>query len=138
MIILDTNVISELLRPSPDLAVLRWFEAVDDRVLATATPVLAELMSGVALLPSGRRSTQLRAAVLEFLASFEGRILPFDQAAAFDYAALVAERSRAGRPAAAVDLMIAAIARSQGASVATRDVDGLTCSGLVVVDPWAS
>lgn len=136
MIVLDTNVVSELVKPSPDPAVLRWFAGQRDAELVTATPVLAEVWSGVALLPQGRRATDIARALAIFLTAFEGRVWLLDERAAVEYAAIVRERRDAGRPVAVMDALIAAIARSRGAAVASRDVEGFRCDGLQVIDPW--
>lgn len=136
MIVLDTNVVSELVKPSPDPAVLRWFAGQRDAELVTATPVLAEVWSGVALLPQGRRATDIARALAIFLTAFEGRVWLLDERAAVEYAAIVGERRHAGRPVGVMDALIAAIARSRGAAVASRDVEGFRCDGLQVIDPW--
>lgn len=136
MIVLDTNVVSELVKPSPDPAVLRWFAGQRDAELVTATPVLAEVWSGVALLPQGRRATDIARALAIFLTAFEGRVWLLDERAAVEYAAIVRERRDAGRPVAVMDALIAAIARSRGAAVASRDVEVFRCDGLQVIDPW--
>jgi len=96
----------------------------------------AELLTGVSTMPEGRRRNTVGQAVEEFLASLSGRIWSFDEPAAVEYAAIVAERRADGHPIGVVDAQIAAIARSRSASVATRDVDGLRCAGLDLVDPW--
>ena len=97
MIVLDTNVVSELVKPSPDPAVLRWFAGQRDAELVTATPVLAEVWSGVALLPQGRRATDIARALAIFLTAFEGRVWLLDERAAVEYAAIVRERRDAGQ-----------------------------------------
>lgn len=137
MILLDTNVLSELMRPAPDAAVLSWIESVDDSSLATAAPGLAELLTGVALLPPGRRRDELTEALHGILAALVGRIWAFDDMAAAEYAVIVASRHATGAPISTMDAQIAAIARSRGAAVATRDLYGMACGGLVLVDPWS-
>lgn len=136
MILLDTNVLSELLRPAPDPAVLSWLADRDNRELGTATPVMAELLLGVGALPAGRRRDSLAQAVALVLDSLTGRVWAFDEGAAAEYALIVVERRDRGRPISTMDAQIAAIARSRKAAVATRDIAGLACSGLTVIDPW--
>ncbi|MCE1180497.1 MAG: type II toxin-antitoxin system VapC family toxin [Micrococcales bacterium] len=136
MILIDTNVLSELLRPAPDPQVLTWLAETDKRELATATPVMAELLLGVAALPAGKRRDTLAQAVATVLDSLAGRVWAFDEGAAAEYALIVMERRELGSPISTMDAQIAAIARSREAPVATRDVEGLACSGLTVVNPW--
>ena len=138
MIILDTNVISELMRPAPAPAVLRWVGAQPLSALHVTSLSQAEILLGIAMLPDGKRRRGLDdQAQAMFAEDFGGRILGFDALAAPAYAALVADRQRAGRPLNVVDGMIAAIARVQGATVATRDSDLADC-GVPIVDPWAA
>lgn len=136
MILLDTNVVSELMRPEPDAAVLRWIAAQPLGALHVSTLTCAEILVGIDRLPEGKRQ-RLLAEQAEGLFSeeFAGRILGFDLAAAAAYAAIVGQRRRAGRPIATVDAMIAAIARVHGAAVATRDGDLAGC-GVPLIDPW--
>lgn len=137
MIVLDTNVISELVRPNPDPQVVNWLAEQNDSDLATVTPVTAEIWSGVALLPRGRRASQVAEAVGVLLQAFEGRVWSLDEAAAVEYGAILRERRDIGHPISTMDALIAAVARSHGAAVATRDGDGLRCDGLEIIDPWA-
>lgn len=138
MIILDTNVVSELMRPEPAPAVLRWMAAQPLAALHVTALTCAEVLLGIELLPEGKRRRQLaEQAEGLFVEDFAGRVLAFDLAAAPAYAAVVGQRGRAGRPIGAVDAMIAAIARAHGASVATRDGDFAGC-GVPVIDPWAA
>jgi predicted nucleic acid-binding protein len=138
VIILDTNVVSELMRPEPAPAVLRWMAAQPLAALHVTALTCAEVLLGIELLPEGRRRRQLaEQAEGLFAEDFAGRVLAFDLAAAPAYAAVVGQRGRAGRPIGAVDAMIAAIARVYGASVATRDGDFAGC-GVPVIDPWAA
>jgi len=137
VIILDTNVISEALKPLPSGAVLRWLAAQTPSAVFTTTITLAEVLYGVEALPPGRRRTRLLAAVEKMFAEgFEGRILPFDEDAARVFASLVASRDRAGRPISQFDAMIAAIARSHRAAVATRNTADFDRCGISVIDPW--
>jgi predicted nucleic acid-binding protein len=138
VIILDTNVVSELMRHEPSPAVLRWMAAQPLAALHVTALTPAEILLGIELLPEGRRRQQLaEQAEGLFAEDFAGRVLAFDGAAAPVYAAIVAGRSRAGQPIGAIDAMIAAIARVHGASVATRDGDLVGC-GVPVIDPWTA
>lgn len=139
MIILDTNVVSELMRPAPDPDVVAWVagpEHAGRGALWLTAISEAELRLGVALMPPGARATAVGAAVAAMLAEdFAGRVLPFDGAAARAYAAICAERRAAGRPIAAFDAMIAAIARATGATVATRNQRDFEGCGVDIVNP---
>jgi len=137
MILLDTNVLSELMRPVPSPAVERWLsrQPVAGTFIAAITE--AELRHGLALLPDGQRQRALVAQAEAMLAQdFAGRILPFDSPAAAAYARIAAARRRARRPISQADAQIAAIAACRGASVATRDVAAFVDCGINVVDPW--
>ena len=137
MILLDTNVISELMRPQPAPAGLDWFAAHDAGALYFSAIGEAELRTGAAILPAGKRRDSLTAAIDAMIAEdFAGRVLSFDSAAAKAYAAIAAARRTAGRPIMEADCQIAAIARVQGAIVATRNVDDFEGCGIDVVDPW--
>ena len=138
MIILDTNVVSELMRPAPAEVVLQWLAAQPSADLFTTAITQAEILFGLALMPAGRRRAALIGAADQmFDLDFAGRILPFDTAAAREFAALAAERQRRGRPAGALDVQVAAIAQSRGAVVATRNVADFEGFGPRVMDPWA-
>lgn len=139
MILVDTNVVSELMRPKPAPEVLAWFAGQDVPALFLSTISEAELRAGAAYLPAGRRRDSLVAAIDAMVAEdFAGRVLAFDSAAARSYAVIAASRRAAGRPIAEADCQIAAIAHAHGAAVATRNVaDFLGCS-LTVIDPWKS
>ncbi|MXZ63393.1 MAG: type II toxin-antitoxin system VapC family toxin [Chloroflexi bacterium] len=137
MIVLDTNVASELTRPGPDLAVLEWLSAQEPSDVFLSAVSEAELRYGLAIMPEGRRRNELTAAVEECIEDeFAGRLLPFDSFAAEAYATIAAARRAAGRPIAPFDCQIAAIARSRGASVATRDSGGFEGTGVDIIDPW--
>ena len=137
MIVLDTNVLSEAWRPAPSPAVMGWMRSQPAAALFTTTITEAELLYGIALLPEGKRRRSLEAVVaLIFAEELAGRVLPFDSAAAREYADIAATRRRAGRPIAEADAQIAAIARSRGAAVATRNVEDFAGCGLTVVSPW--
>ncbi|MCU0262514.1 MAG: type II toxin-antitoxin system VapC family toxin [Candidatus Nanopelagicales bacterium] len=137
MIILDTNVVSELMRPAGDPRVLSWMRETSDGNLATTSITVAEIEYGLARLPDGTRADALRTAASGLWKSFATTILPFDVAAARDYGSLMAARGRAGRPTSALDVQIAAIARVHKAKVATRNVADFRGMGLKLIDPWA-
>lgn len=137
MIILDTNLLSELMRPEPDPVVLRWVAGRRRATLFTTSISQAEILYGIALLPEGRRRAALAiAAEAIFAEDLAGRVLPFDGAAAARYADIVLARRRVGTPIEGFDALIPAIALAAGASVATRDVGGFTGCGVAVIDPW--
>ena len=138
MIVLDTNVVSELVRITPESVVLDWVarQAPQDVFLSAVTE--AELRYGVAIMPMGRRRDSLALTLARILdEDFAGRVLSFDSFAARAYATIAAERRAAGRPIEPPDCQIAAIARSLDASVATRDTGGFEGCGIDVIDPWA-
>ena len=137
MILIDTNVVSELMRAEPDAAVLAWFGRQDVAALHLSAVSEAELRRGVAILPEGRRKTALREAVAAMVAEdFADRVLPFDGAAARAFADIFAERRTMGRTIGFPDCQIAATARTRGAAVATRNVDDFDGCGITVVNPW--
>jgi predicted nucleic acid-binding protein len=137
MIIVDTNVISELFRPAPAKQVETWLADQDGANLYFTTIGEAELRHGVAILPSGKRRTALTRAIEGILEEdFRDRILPFDRPAASAYAAIAAERRVLGRPISQFDCQIAAIARAHGASVATRNTSDYESCGVDLLNPW--
>lgn len=137
MIILDTNVLSEALKPAPHAGVAAWLKALPAADVFTTTITEAEVFYGAALLPAGKRRTSLDAVVRAlFESDFAERILPFDSAAARVFAAIAAERRTAGKPIGEFDAQIAAITRAHGATLATRDVKDFAGCGVVVVSPW--
>jgi toxin FitB len=139
MFILDTNVLSEAMAAQPAPPVAAWMSAQPPEHLFTASICQAEIIAGISVLPEGRRRQLLEAAARTmFHEDFAGRVLPFDGAATDAYGDLFAARRRAGRPGSMADLMIAAIARSLGAIVVTRDVGDFEHDGLTVVDPWTA
>ncbi len=138
MIVLDTNVLSELMRERPETAVLRWMAEQPPSSLFLTSVTQAEILHGLALLPAGHRRTALSdAAGAMFREDFAGRILPFGTEAAPLYALIAAERSRAGQPISQFDAQIAAVTRSAGASLATRNVRDFHGCGIKLIDPWS-
>lgn len=137
MILLDTNVISEPLRPAGDAGVLAWIDAQAIETLFLSAISLAELRFGIAALPAGQRRDALHTGLEQrVLPLFAARVLPFDEAAASAYATLRAEARAAGRAIAPTDGYIAAIAAAHQLSVATRDTAPFLAAGLTVINPW--
>lgn len=136
MIILDTNVLSELVRPHPSAAVTDWLanQLEDELVITTIT--VAELFYGLELMPHGARRTQLAEVLNHLLTPFLDRLLPFDAVSALRYGTVKAGRDRQGRPISVQDAMIAAIALSCNASVATRNVKDFAHTGVPLLNPW--
>lgn len=137
MIILDTNVVSEVMRPKPDLRVKTWLdERRTENFYLTATS-LGELLAGIASMADGRRKNGFAQVLMEFRELFlDRRILAFDDAAANAYAAIVALGRSKGRPIAIADGQIAAIAQVHGFTVATRDTSPFEAAGVAFVNPW--
>lgn len=137
MIILNTNVISELMRTQPDANVKQWIKAQKIIHLAITAITIAEIQRGLARLPEGKRRTQLTANFSDFVAeAFSGRIFPFDEEAAYCYGEIAATCEAEGINTDAVDLMIAAIAGSRRAAIATRNVKDFTGCGVAIINPW--
>ncbi len=137
MIVLDTNVLSELTRQVPDTTVLTWLDSLPAAEVATTAVTAAELLYGVARLPSGRRKTELSEAIHALINDdFHGRIEPFDALAADQYAPVVTAREQRGRPIAGADAQIAAICRARNATLATRNTKDFEDTGIELVDPW--
>ena len=138
MFILDTNVVSELMREQPQAEVMAWMDRqLTDNLYVTAVTE-AEIRTGIAILPDGERQRGLAAAAERaFGVRFAERILPFGSDAARAYAVIAAARRAPGHPISQADCQIAAIARSIGAAVATRDVNGFEGCGIDVINPWA-
>ena len=137
MIVLDTNVISELFKPAPDPGVMTWVRSLPGSDLFTTAVTRGELLFGLHCMPAGRRRSdllqQLTALVEQKLV---GHVLPYDGDASDAHAQLAALRRSQGRPVAQSDAMIAGIARSRGATLATRNVRDFEDCGITVVDPW--
>ena len=138
MILLDTNVVSEAMKPEPAAAVRAWLDAQAAETLYVSSVTIAELMFGIGALPNGRRKDKLTAALDGVLELFADRILPFDARAARRYAELAVRARAAGRRFPTPDGYIAAIAAAHDFAVASRDTSAFTAAGLEVIDPWAS
>jgi toxin FitB len=137
MILLDTNVVSEPLRPAPDAHVIEWIDAQQLETLFLSAITVAELRAGVALLPPSKRRTALQENLeTRVLPLFAGRVLPFDLACTQAYAALMGKARAAGLAIASADGYIAAIAAANGLIVATRDIGAFKAAGSVVINPW--
>jgi len=138
VILLDTNVLSELMRREPDPVTVAWVDAQPQHHLHISAVTRAEIELGIALLPEGHRKQGLQAAAKRMFAEFSGRCLAFDERAASRYATLVAARIRAGRPISVEDAQIAATALAAGFVLATRNAgDFVVIDGLPLVDPFA-
>ena len=138
MIVLDTNVVSELMRDEPRAEVLVWLDDRPTRELFVTAVTEAEVRTGIAFLPQGKRRRGIAEAADRVLGGlFAGRVLPFDSEAARVYAKIAAARRTAGRPVSLADGQIAAIARSRGMTLATRNVRDFADTGVDLVNPWA-
>ena len=137
MILLDTNIVSEPLRPAPDTRVIAWIDAQPLETLFLSAITVGELRAGVALLPAGkRRAGLLQNLEKRVLPLFAGRVLPFDLACTQAYAELVARARKAGLAIATADGYIAAIAAANGFTVASRDTGPFAAAGAAVINPW--
>ena len=137
MVVIDTNVVSELMRLTPAPAVMAWFSGQDSAGLYLTAVSEAELRAGAAILPAGRRRDRLAAEVDAVVRQdFAGRVLRFDSVAARAYAAIAASRRSAGRPILEADCQIAAIALARDAAIATRNAADFAHCGISVIDPW--
>ncbi|WP_114202772.1 type II toxin-antitoxin system VapC family toxin [Janibacter anophelis] len=137
MIILDTNVISEIFRPLPEPQVVNWLASLEGDVAITSV-TLAELLAGVRRLSDGRRRDELTRRIDTALAPYRGgsAVLPFDDVAAERYADVLVAREVAGAPISTADAQIAAICLAHGATCATRNVKDFQHTGVELVDPW--
>lgn len=137
MIVLDTNVVSELARPRPAPEVIEWVDAQDSATLVITAVTAAEIRAGVALLPTGRRRRQIAERMEALITeTFAGYVLAFDVESSEHYANVVATRIRAGRPISGLDAQIAAVCTQHGAALATRDVDDFEGLELTLINPW--
>lgn len=138
MIILDTNVVSEVMKISPARRVTKWLASHAPARIFTTSVTQAEILFGLEIVPHGRRRDALyNAAAQMFKDRFADHVLPFDGDASQIFAAIAATRRRAGQPIGQFDCQIAAIARSHGAAVATRDLSDFADCGVELIDPWA-
>jgi predicted nucleic acid-binding protein len=137
MIVVDTNVWSEVIRPEPDPNVVRW-EAGHAHLLWFSTIVLAEFRARAALLPAGRRQRDTESMIERVIEAYADRILPFDDRCSREYGTVLLGAREAGAPIAAADAMIAATARAHGMSVATRDRNDFAGAGVSLIDPWTA
>ncbi|HEV2374710.1 MAG TPA: type II toxin-antitoxin system VapC family toxin [Streptosporangiaceae bacterium] len=136
MIVVDTNVVSELMRPSPSQAVQTWFEAQAANDLYVTAVTVAEIRYGLARLPMGRRQDRLREAADEVFSTFAEFILPFDTAAAIEYAEIATHCESLGRSIEGFDAQIAAICRAHEAVLATGNTKDFQDTGVRLVSPW--
>lgn len=137
MIVLDTNVISELTRQAPAPGVISWLDSLTAAEVATTAITAAELLYGVVRMPDGHRKAELAAAVHGLLSDdFQGRVLSFDEPAARRYADIVTGREQLGRPIGVADAQIAAICRVIDATLATRNTDDFEETGIELINPW--
>ena len=136
MIVVDTNVVSELMRPFPAAVVREWVVAHSAGVLYTTSITLAEIRYGIERMPDGRRKDLLRATAEDVFVAFEKQVLPFDTPAATQYASVVTDRDRVGLPIDGFDAQIAAICRAHNASLATRNLKDFHETGIDLIDPW--
>ena len=138
MTLLDTNVLSEFMRPQPADAVTAWLDRLPAEQVWISAISFAEIMLGLALMPAGKRQAALAlAAQAMFEEDFVGRCLPFDERAAFHYAVIVARRTQAGRPISTEDAQIAAISLANNLILATRNVSDFEgIDGMKIINPW--
>ena len=137
MIVLDSNVVSELVRPSPNRSVVEWVDEHDSSELVITALTAAELRAGVALLPEGRRKDELGMRIESLLVeTFAGYVLAFDVGSSAYYAEVLAVRTRGGRPITTFDAQIAAVCRQYDSVLATRNTTDFTDTGIQLVNPW--
>jgi predicted nucleic acid-binding protein len=137
VIVLDTNVVSELMRPVPAPEVVAWLDRQGREPTTVTAMTVAELLYGVLRLPAGRRRDEVTSALLDMLENdLRPEPLPFDLAAAEHFAEIAADREAAGRPIATADAVIAATCRTRGAVLATRNAKDFDLTGVDVVNPW--
>ena len=137
MIVLDTNVVSEPLKPQPNPVVLDWLNAQAPQTLYLTSITVAELLAGVDAMPTGQKRDKLRLAILEqILPLFEGRVLPFDLAAAQAFAPVNTQARLSGHPIGFADGAIAAISAAHGFILATRNVNDFKGANIALINPW--
>lgn len=139
MIILDTNVVSEIYKPKPETRVIAWLDSLPASELFITSTILAELTYGAAQMPVGRRRTILELNVAELINSYvDGRVLPFDLQSALVYGEIVARCERKGHPINMADAQIAAVCLQHGATLATRNVRDFGDAGIELFEPWTA
>lgn len=136
MIVVDTNVTSELMKPTPSPTVVDWVRAQNVAELFTTSVTLSEVRYGIERLPEGRRKDSLRDAAEDVFGTFADHVLAFDAIAAAEYARIVSSRDLAGEPIDGFDAQIAAICSAHGATLATRNLRDFRRTGIDVIDPW--
>lgn len=136
MIVVDTNVVSELMRPLPSKRVLAWVASQPVRELYTSAVTLAEVLYGIERMPAGRRREELMSAATEVFGAFAEQVLAFDSTAAGQHALVVSHRDRLGMPIEGFDAQIAAICQVRGAALATRNVSDFKETGIEIINPW--
>jgi len=138
MIILDTNIISELMRIEPEKKVSGWVDSILVSNLGITSITVSEILYGIGLLPPGKKSRRLfEIAGILFESDFTGRIFSFDQSAAVDYAKIVIQREKIGNPISMADAQIASICRSKDFILATRNTRDFINTGIQLIDPWS-
>lgn len=138
MILLDTNVVSEAMKPEPHPSVRGWLDAQAAETLFLSSVTIAELMFGIGALPRGKRKDRLATTLDGVMELFKPRVLPFDTQAARRYADLAVKARKAGKGFPTPDGYIAAIAAAHGFAVASRDTAAFAAAGLTVIDPWTA
>lgn len=136
MIVVDTNVVSELMRLSPSEQVREWLRGQPAWELYTSAVTVAEVLYGIERLAAGWRQEELRSAAIEVFGAFADQVLAFDAAAAHEYGLVVSHRERLGMPVEGFDAQIAAICRVRGAALATRNVSDFLETGVEIINPW--
>jgi len=136
MIVLDTNVVSEAMKPDPNPSVLRWLNNQIAETLYLSSVTFAELLFGISALPTGKRKALLTQALDGLMVLFKDRVLPFDIDAARRYADLAVIAKNSGRGFPTPDGYIASIAVSRGFVVASRDTAPYAAAGIAVINPW--
>ena len=136
MIVVDTNVLSELMKPSPSVAVRDWVLARSAGEVYTTSITLAEILYGIERLPDGRRKDLLHDTATEVFGAFADHVIPFHARAAVEYSSVVNERDRLGLPIDGFDAQIASICRAHRAVLATRNGKDFQHTGIDVIDPW--
>jgi hypothetical protein len=137
VILLDTNVMSEVMRPAPESTVLEWLNDSDSAQLFLSTVTIAEICYGLSILPEGHRRRDIGARFEDFIGrGFRHRILTFDYQAAVTYGEIMGRRKERGRPMSVLDGQIAAIAKSRGLRIATRNTPDFVDCGLELINPW--